>query len=145
MSWKILYLPAQIVNGSPVIFRVAAPGSATSLSGKWLGHEVAFTFDPPTKSWIAIAGASLETRPGSYRLELRAETAAGHGTSFEKQIPVQHRRYPRVVLKVPERYTAPNPEEQREIEQDKKEKEEAFKTLSPDREWQGSFDASSQS
>ena len=138
-TWKVHYLPAQIVNGSPVFIRVTAPNSATNLSGKWLGHELAFTFDPPTKTWIAIAGASLETKPGSYPLDLRAETAAGQAISFEEKIPVQRRRYPRVALKVPPRYTAPSPEDQREIEEDKKEKEEAFKTLSPDREWQGSF------
>jgi murein DD-endopeptidase MepM/ murein hydrolase activator NlpD len=138
-AWKIQYLPAQIVNGSPVIIRVAPPKAAASLSGKWLGHELAFTFDPPTKTWIAIAGASLETKPGSYPLELRAETAAGPAISFDKKIPVERRRYPRVALKVPPRYTAPSPDDQREIENDKKEKEEAFKTLSPDREWRGSF------
>jgi murein DD-endopeptidase MepM/ murein hydrolase activator NlpD len=139
VNWRIHYEPVQIVNGSPVILRVMAPNSATSLSGKWLGHELAFTFDPPTKTWTAIAGASLETKPGSYPLELHAETAAGHVISFEKKIPVQHRRYPRVALKVPPRYTAPSPEDQHEIDEDKKEKEEAFKTLNSDREWEGSF------
>ena len=65
-------------------------------------------------------------------MELHAKTSAGQAISFTKQIPVQLKRYPRVVLKVPERYTAPSAEDQREIEQDKKTKEEAFKTLSPD-------------
>jgi len=137
--WKVHYLPAQIVNGSPVIIRVTAPITADSMSGKWLGHELAFTFDPATGTWIAIAGASLETKAGSYALELRAETAAGQALSFEKKISVQRRRYPRVALKVPPRYTAPSAENQHEIEEDKKEKEAAFKTLTPDREWKGSF------
>jgi murein DD-endopeptidase MepM/ murein hydrolase activator NlpD len=44
-------------------------------------------------------------------------------------------------LKVPGRYTAPSPEDQREIEQDKETKAEAFKTVSADREWKGSFAA----
>ena len=44
-----------------------------------------------------------------------------------------------MLLKVPGKYTAPSPEDQREIEKDKGIKTEAFKTLSPDREWKGSF------
>lgn len=143
-GWTVRYLPGRIVNGSPILIRVTTPSSVTTLSADWLGHRIAFTPDlpkngRPTGTWIAIAGASLETKPGTYALELHAETAAGKSILFEKKIPVGHRRYPRVVLKVPERYTAPSPEEQREIEADKKIKEEAFKSLSQDREWQGSF------
>ena len=52
---------------------------------------------------------------------------------------MERQRYPRVLLKVPGRYTAPSAEEQRQIEQDKETKAEAFKTLSPGREWKGSF------
>lgn len=53
---------------------------------------------------------------------------------------MEKQRYPRVMLTVPARYTAPNPEDQRQIEQDKTIKSEAFKILSPDRDWQGSFE-----
>jgi len=42
-------------------------------------------------------------------------------------------------LKVPERYTAPSPDELHQIEQDKEIKEHAFQTISADREWRGSF------
>jgi murein DD-endopeptidase MepM/ murein hydrolase activator NlpD len=138
-GWTLHYLPARIVNGSPVVVRVTTPKPASEVTGTWLGHALAFTFDQRTKTWIALGGASLETKPGSYPIELHAKTPAGQPISFTKQIPVQRQRYPRVVLKVPERYTAPSPEDQREIDQDKKTKEEAFKTLSPDREWSGSF------
>jgi len=138
-AWTLHYQPTQIVNGSPVLVRVTTPAPVTALTGKWLGHEFAFTFDGKTKTWVALAGASLETKPGSYPMNLQAKTSAGEPLSFTKAILVQRKRYPRVLLKVPERYTAPSPEDQREIEQDKKEKAEAFQTLSPEREWQGSF------
>jgi murein DD-endopeptidase MepM/ murein hydrolase activator NlpD len=138
-GWTLHYLPARIVNGSPIVIRVTTPKPASELTGTWLGHAFAFTFDRPAKTWVALAGASLETKPGSYPMDLQAKTTAGQPISFTKQIPVQRQRYPRVVLKVPERYTAPSAEDQHEIEQDKKTKEEAFKTLSPDRDWSGSF------
>ena len=138
-GWTLRYQPLRIVNGSPVVVRVTTPRPVSELTGKWLGHELAFTFDGTSKIWLALAGASLETKPGSYPMELQGKTSAGQALSFTKEIPVQRKRYPRTVLKVPERYTAPSPEDQREIEQDKKEKEEAFKTLSPEREWSGSL------
>ena len=138
-GWTIRYQPIRIVNGSPVVFRVTTPKPVKELAGNWLGHAIDFSFDPQTKTWFAIAGASVETKPGSYPLELKAQTTAGQAISFDKKIPVQRQRYPRAILKVPGRYTAPSPEEQREIEQDKKTKEDAFKTLSAEREWRGSF------
>ena len=141
--WIVGYQPARLVNGTPVLFRVTTPAPVRTLSGNWLGHEVEFSFDASSKSWFALAGISLETKPGAYPLQLHAETSsgqsAGEAISFEKKIRVERQRYPRVQLKVPARYTAPSPEDQRQIEQDKETKAEAFKTLSPGREWNGSF------
>ena len=138
-GWDLRYEPVRIVNGSPVLFRLTAPKAVRSLTGSWLGHALAFSFDPSRKDWFALAGASLETKPGVYPLALCAETADGQAISYEKRIVIQRQRYPRVILKVPGKYTAPSPEEQKEIDEDKKIKEEAFKTESPDRAWDGSF------
>jgi murein DD-endopeptidase MepM/ murein hydrolase activator NlpD len=144
-SWTVINQPARLVNGSPVFFRVTTPKPVRALSGSWMGHEIEFSSDASGKSWFALAGVSQETKPGEYLLKLHAETSSGKSTepalSFEKQIRVERQRYPRVMLKVPARYTAPNPDDQREIAQDKETKAAAFKTVSPDREWQGSFAA----
>ncbi len=147
--WTVVIRPARLVNGTPVLIRVTTQKPVHPLSGKWLGHEIAFSFDASHKSWFALAGTSLETKPGAYPIQLRGETVAGQSAgppdgqaiSFEKKIRVERQRYPRVQLKVPARYTAPSPEDQRQIEQDKATKEDAFKTLSPGREWKGSFAA----
>ena len=138
--WIVGNQPARLVNGTPVLFRVTTPTPVRTLSGNWLDHEIAFSLDASHKSWFALAGVSLETKPGAYPIQLRAETLAGEPISFEKRIRVERQRYPRVRLKVPPRYTAPSAEEQRQIEQDKETKTEAFKTLSPSREWKGSFE-----
>jgi len=141
--WTVVIRPARLVNGMPVLFRVTTPKPVRALSGNWHGHEIAFSLDASHKSWFALAGASLETRPGAYPIQLHGETIAGQSAgptiSFEKKIRVERQRYPRVQLKVPGRYTAPSPEDLRQIEQDKETKEDAFKTLSPGREWKGSF------
>ncbi len=141
--WTVSKQPARLVNGSPVLFRVTTPTPVRALSGKWLGHEIAFSFDAGRKSWFALAGVGLETKPGTYPLELHGETSsgpsAGQAISFEKKIRVERQRYPRVALQVPDRYTAPSAEDLQQIETDKKTKAGIFKIISPDREWNGSF------
>ncbi len=137
--WTVVIQPARLVNGSPILFRVTTPQPLRALSGNWLGHELEFTFDSDRKAWFALAGVSQETKPGIYALELHAEPPAGSVISWQKKISVARQRYPRVLLKVPGRYTAPSPEDQREIEKAKEIKAAAFKTVSPGREWKGSF------
>src|SRR5467141_1814840 len=119
--WTVVIRPARLFNGMPVLLRVTTQKPVRTLSGNWLGHEIAFSFDASHKSWFALAGASLETKPGAYPIQLHGETFAGRSAgqsagppdeqalSFEKQIRVERRRYPRVHLKVPGRYTAPSP------------------------------------
>ncbi len=137
--WTVINQPVRLVNGSPVLFRVTTPKPVRALSGNWLGHEITFSFDARGKSWFALAGASLETKPGAYPLQLRAETLAGQAISYEKKTRVELQRYPQVLLTVPGRYTAPSPEDLRQIEQDKETKAQIFKTVSPDRQWKGPF------
>ena len=141
--WTVISQPVRLVNGSPVLFRVTTPHRVRTLSGNWLEHEIAFSFDPASKTWFALAGVSQETKPGVYSLALNAENlpaaANDASISFEKKIRVERQRYPRVLLKVPARYTAPSLEDQNEIEQGKVIKAEAFKTVTDEREWKGSF------
>jgi murein DD-endopeptidase MepM/ murein hydrolase activator NlpD len=140
-SWSVAWQPTRLVNGSPVVFRVTPPERLKSLSGKWLEHQVFFSADPQGKIWYGIAGASLETRPGNYALELKAATAAGKDISFEKQIAVGKGKYHSIAASVPKQYTEPNPEQLQKISQDEATKEQAFAHLTPEREWAGSFHA----
>ena len=137
--WIVSNQPVRLVNGTPVLFRVTTKKPFHSLSGNWLGHEVTFTFDAGDRAWFALAGTSFTTKPGSYPIELHAENAAGQAISFQKSFRVYGQHYPQVPLKVPGRYTAPNPEDQAEIAKDKETKSEIFKTLTSDRKWKGSF------
>ena len=138
--WTLTWQPSRIVNGAPVLFRATTPRPAQSLSARWLDHEIVFTFDATQKAWFAIAGVSQETKPGMYPIELHADGKLGPAFVDKQGIPVQKQRYPRViVLKVPQKFTAPDPEQMRVIDHDKQVKAEAFKALTPDREWKGAF------
>ena len=137
--WLLGHQPARVVNGSPVLLRVTTPKPARVVSGNWLGHEISFSFDARQKAWFGLAGVSQETKPANYPVQLRAETASGQTITYQQAITVLRQRYPKVMLKVPGRYTAPPPEDLKQIEQDKEIKERFFKTVTADREWKGSF------
>src|SRR5258708_20154350 len=69
--WTVVNQPARLVNGMPVLFRVTTPRPVRALSGNWLGHEIAFSFDASHKSWFALGGARLSTKPVAYSLQPR--------------------------------------------------------------------------
>lgn len=140
VRWSVSCEPTRIVNGSPVLIRVTTSRPVRTLAGKWLGHDISFSADAGQKTWFALAGASLETKPGTYPLELSAESQPGQSLTYKKGIRVQRQRYPRVTLTVAGKYTAPDPEQLRQIEHDKEVKAEVFKSSRPDREWKGPFE-----
>jgi murein DD-endopeptidase MepM/ murein hydrolase activator NlpD len=140
LRWTLRTQPTRVVNGAPVLLRVKTPKPVQTLSGKWLDHEIPFTFDASQKAWFALAGSSQETKPGTYTIELQGETKSGQSLTYRQQLKILRQHYPKVtVLKVPGRYTAPDPEQMRVIAHDKEVKAEAFKSLTPERGWKGSF------
>jgi murein DD-endopeptidase MepM/ murein hydrolase activator NlpD len=138
-SWSVRWQPKRVLNGSPVLLQVTSPQRLESLSGKWLEHEVFFSFDAPSKTWRGFAGASLETKPGKYALTLTGKTKSGNEISFEQAIPVGKANYRQISVTVPKQYTEPGPEQLREIDQDKAIKQRVLGQVSPEREWLGNF------
>jgi murein DD-endopeptidase MepM/ murein hydrolase activator NlpD len=138
-SWSVHWQPKRIVNGSPVLLGVTSPERLESLSGKWLEHEVFFSFDSPSKTWRGIAGASLETKPGKYVLTLVGKTKAETEIPFQQSISVGKARYRQIAVTVPKQYTEPSPEQLREIDEDKAVKKRVLGQVSAERDWAGNF------
>ncbi|MGO9646593.1 MAG: M23 family metallopeptidase [Terriglobales bacterium] len=138
-SWSVHWQPKRVNNGSPVLLQVSSPQRLESLAGKWLDHEVFFSFDSPSKTWRGIAGASLETKPGKYVLTLVGKTKAGDEVSFQQPIPVSKAKYRQIAVTVPKQYTEPSPEQLREIDEDKAVKQRVLGQVSPERVWAGKF------
>ena len=138
-SWAVRLQPPQLVNGSPVVIEVSPPGRLTALSGKWLEHEVLFSYDAPTKAWYGIAGVSLETRPGVYALELKGTTSRAAEITFSQKITVRAAKYPSIAVTVAKRYIEPSKEQLERIQQDKTVKHDVFQHTDPEREWSGKF------
>jgi len=143
-SWTVRSQPARLLNGAPVVFQVKFPAKLDALTASWLGHQVIFSYDASTKTWFALAGVSLETTPGKYALELTGERADNHTpVSFSRRFAVAAAKYPRikVELSVEKKFTEPTPEQQEQIAEGQKIKQDYLNRVTPDREWSGRFDA----
>ncbi len=148
-TWAVHAQPTRLVNGAPVLFEVKPPAKVTSLTGKWLGHTLTFSYNPATRTWFALAGVSFETTPGKYTLELSAEGAANKSrqtpgdTTFTRTFIVARAQYPqiKVPLTVEKKFTEPSPEQQQQIAESVKVKDDYLNRVTPDREWDGKFTA----
>ncbi len=138
--------PVRLVNGAPVLFQVKPPAKLDALTGTWLGHQITFSYNASTKTWFALAGISIETTPGKYALALSGERRAakpGGTLTFSRQFAVARAKYPRikVPLSVEKKFTEPNPEQQAQIAEGVKVKEDYLNRVTPEREWDGNFAA----
>lgn len=143
-TWTVRAQPTRLVNGAPVLFQVRPPTKLTSLSGTWLGHELTFSYDASTKTWFALAGVTFETTPGKYPLELTAESATSKTTlTFTRAFAVARAQYPqiKVELTVEKKFTEPSPEQQEQIAEGVRIKQDYLSRVTPTREWEGSFTA----
>jgi murein DD-endopeptidase MepM/ murein hydrolase activator NlpD len=145
--WNVRAQPAHPVNGGPVLFQVTTKARFESLSGTWLGHTVHFSFDNRTKTWFALAGVSIETMPGNYALELTGEiaskTGSGANQSVVHKFAVVHAKYRQIksALTVEKKFTEPSPEQQAQIAEGVKVKDDYLNRVTPTREWDGKFAA----
>lgn len=132
-------LPAKLVAGSPILFRVSAPAPTETISALWLGHDVIFSHGPRTHSWYALAGVPLETRPGSYQLRLIEILSDGRRLELASKVTIGQARYPKIMVKVAKQYTEPSAQQLKEIADDKELKQKTFAVSAPERLWAGAF------
>jgi murein DD-endopeptidase MepM/ murein hydrolase activator NlpD len=144
-AWSVHAQPARPVNGSPIFFQAKPPYPLQSLSASWIGHNISFSFDAKSKTWYALAGISLETTPGTYPLTLTAVRVSGKESTneitFVKNFAIGRGKYPKikVTLNVESKFTEPNPEQVKQIEEGQQIKKDYLNRVTPDREWDGQF------
>jgi murein DD-endopeptidase MepM/ murein hydrolase activator NlpD len=138
-SWSVRTQPVSLLNGSPLIFIVKPPVRLRSLSGTWLDHEVFFNRDAAGGNWFGLAGLSLETRPGTYTLDLSGTSADGKEISFQRKLRIHSAKYPTIAVTVAKKFTEPSAQQLQQINEDQAVKQERFRSVDPEREWSGKF------
>ncbi len=135
MSWE----PRELINGSPCLFLVRPAESLRTLSGRWQGRRVFFDFDAGTRTWYGLAGVGIDTASGSHQLALEATLTSGARISSSHPVTIGRGNYRTIDLRVPRKYTEPDPETLVRINQEREFKNAVFSRISEDRLWRGRF------
>ena len=133
---KVTIGPKVIERGSPCLFTVTSAEALSALSGAMMGKKVFFNPDQSRKTWYGLAGVALESRLGSQTIALKGSDAGGRPVTFSAQFEIEARK---TNIRVPPEFTDPDDEEMARIAREALLKREAFKTLSDDALWNGSF------
>jgi murein DD-endopeptidase MepM/ murein hydrolase activator NlpD len=134
ISWQ----PQALVNGSVCLFTVVVKGSPQKVTANWLGREVGFS-PGSGGAWYALAGVSLETKPGTYDLAMEAVMRDGRVLRQSQFVTVHAAKYKTSRLTVPQKYVTPDPETLKRIEAEKEIKNAAFAHVIPAPVWSGNF------
>ena len=111
--------PVKPVNGSPVLFRVTAPGKLTEMKGDFLGQDLSFRSSLSCHCWYAIAGVGLATKPGTYTLHVEGKGVGQQTSAMSYTVAVAAAPYPATTLKVPPEFVEPPKETLARIEEDR--------------------------
>jgi murein DD-endopeptidase MepM/ murein hydrolase activator NlpD len=138
-AWQVRFEPTTLVNGAPAVLYVLPPVELKELSGSWMGHKLYFSFDPDSRSWYALFGASLNSAPGTYKVSLEGETDTGNIVSFEQNLEVSSEPYVTVELTVGHKFTAPNRRLLKRIKKEEILKHRIFEESNAKQLWAGDF------
>ena len=140
---KVEALPTHPVNGAACLFKVTASAKLTELHGKWLEHDVEFDSIDKGRTWISIAGTGFSTTKGQYPLAIEGKSAAGSLVRFVQKIRVAIVKRKIIAapnpLTVEGRFTSPDPETLKRIDQERAAKTAAYDETGPHALWSGPF------
>jgi murein DD-endopeptidase MepM/ murein hydrolase activator NlpD len=143
-KWSAQWEPTKLVNGSPVLFRVAAPLQLTELQGNFLGQEFSFRSSTACHCWYGFAGVSLATKPGTYTLRVEGNSQTGKEATMSYAVVVGAAHYPTSTIKVAPAFVEPPKEVQPVIAAADVAKKQAFATMDPNPLWSGAFERPTQ-
>jgi len=140
LSGTVSWSPQALASGSPCLFKVKTQTTPASVMGTWQGHPLAFFSLDDHHDWYALAGVDVETKPGSYKLDLTVTMPDGQVNQVQRDITVNAASYKTEVLRVPQKFVKPSPEAMVQIEADRKLKKTAFDHEIHVAEWSGKFE-----
>ncbi len=136
----VVWSPKLLESGSVCLFTVDI-AAATSVRGKWMGHDVFFAKMKGNSLWYGAAGVDVEAKPDKYPLQIEAVLLSGKTVTAVHDITVLPAPYKTEKLKVPDRFVEPDAEAKKIIEADKAVKKVVFDRKTPAPEWSGDFEA----
>jgi murein DD-endopeptidase MepM/ murein hydrolase activator NlpD len=136
---NVFWQPNELQQGSVVFITVEFGRVPLRMTGKWIGKELAFFKSDNPKIWYALAGADLETPPGTYDLTLRAVMAGGTLIHSLKKVDISAAKFRSGVAEVPENFVEPDTASKKQIAADNVLKNRAFSHRMAAPQWSGNF------
>ena len=137
---NVYWQPNQVQQGSAVFITAELNRLPVRVSGTWIGKPLTFfksTENP--KVWYALAGADLETKPGSYDLAVTAILRDGKRLRMVKSVDVAAATFKTGAVEVPEQFVQPDAAQKRQIAHDALLKKRAYEHVSKYPLWSGDF------
>src|ERR1700680_2469475 len=134
---NVFWQPNELQQGSVAFITVELDRVPRRVTGKWIGKDLAFFKSDNPKIWYALAGADLETQPGTYDLTLTA-VMIGRRVSH-KRVDIGAPNFRSGAVDVPENFVEPDAASKKQIAADEVLKNRAFSHLIAAPQWSGDF------
>ena len=135
----VFWQPNEVQQGSVAFITVDLERVPLRVTGKWIGKDLAFFKSDNPKIWYALAGADLETQPGTYDLTLTAVMVGGRVIHSLKKVDISAANFRSGAVDVPENFVEPDAASKKQIAADEVLKNRAFSHLIAAPQWSGNF------
>jgi murein DD-endopeptidase MepM/ murein hydrolase activator NlpD len=136
---NVFWQPNELQQGSVAFITVELDRVPRRVTGKWIGKDLAFFKSDDPKIWYALAGADLETQPGTYDLTITAVMVGGRVVHSVKKVDIGAANFRSGTVDVPENFVEPDAAGKKQIAADEMLKNRAFSHLIATPQWSGDF------
>jgi murein DD-endopeptidase MepM/ murein hydrolase activator NlpD len=136
---NVFWQPNELQQGSVAFITVELDRVPRRVAGKWLGKDLAFFKSDNPKIWYALAGADLETQPGTYDLTITAVMVGGRVIHSLKKVDIGAANFRSGAVDVPENFVEPDAASKKQIAADEVLKNQAFSHFIAAPQWSGDF------
>jgi murein DD-endopeptidase MepM/ murein hydrolase activator NlpD len=132
--------PGVLRSGDALLVSAQASVSVTGVEASVFGRPVAFWPGTDERQWYGLVGIDVESRPGTYDLEVRAKSATGN-VHARMPLLVEDRKVETRRIRVAERFANPPKAEVPRILRDAERLANVLGHSLPTRFWRGGFAA----
>jgi len=130
-------------QGSLILTEIVGPKTMPKFTSEWDGHELPLWQENPTTGTAGalhgLLGVDLEKAAGTYEWKVSWPGASGDAESCSVTIMVHAGKFRTERLTVNPQFVQPNPEQEKQAEEDSKKMHAIYDTVTPERLWQGKF------
>jgi murein DD-endopeptidase MepM/ murein hydrolase activator NlpD len=141
LSLSIVNAPRPMRPGGVALLTVTATHDLVAVTGELSGRPVHFWASASSREWSALVGINVDAAPGPLPLTIQGRTADGASASTKVSLLVERYQFETRRLRVDPKMANPPETEVARIKQEAQAMAEAFAIVTPERYWQGPFNA----